>query len=137
MRRVLALTLPVLMLCSLSGNAQATQTAPTYDATFTLAPDQVYTGTTTFGVDGKGVVTGAMKLVQPTEVLAALSGAIKDGTWTFEYGYQIPAQMCDGTVKGTAKVDTGRRNISGEVTIGGSCTEQPMTATFTFVRRDK
>jgi hypothetical protein len=136
MRRALALTLPVLMLYSLSGTAQTTQTAPTYDASFAVG-DQIYSGTTTFAVDGKGVVTGAMKLVQPTEVLAALSGAVKDGTWTFEYSYQIPAQMCDGTVKGTAKVDSGRRSITGEVMIGGACTEQPMSATFSFTKRDK
>jgi hypothetical protein len=70
-------------------------------------------------------------------VNATLAGAVKSGTWTFEYPYQIPAQMCDGTVKGTAKVDSGAKSVTGEVMIAGACTETPLTATFSFTRREK
>lgn len=136
MRRLLLLVLPILVVCSLSGAAQATQTAPAYDARFNVGED-VYSGTTTFVVDAKGVVTGTMKLLQPTEVNAMLAGAVKDGTWTFSYGYEIPAQGCSGTVSGAAKVDAAMKSVTGTVTIGGGCTEEPMQATFSFTRREK
>jgi hypothetical protein len=102
MNRSTRAAMAVALLTSLSLSGIAQTPAPTYDASFAVG-DQIYTGSTTFQVDGKGVVTGTMKLTAPVEVNATLAGAVKSGTWTFEYPYQIPAQMCDGTVKGTAK----------------------------------
>jgi len=116
----------------------STPAAPSYDAKFTLDTDgAVYSGTTTFVVDAKGVVTGKMALTDPTEVNGMLGGTVKDGTWAVAFDYTIPAQSCSGTVKGTAKVATDMKVISGPVTIAGACTEQPMTATFSFTRREK
>ena len=112
--------------------------APTYDATFTLDTNgEVYTGTTTFVVDAKGAVTGKMVLTQPTEVNAMLGGVVKDGNWDVAYDYAIPAQNCTGSLKGAAQVPKDMKVIAGKVTIGGACTEQVMTATFSFTRREK
>jgi hypothetical protein len=113
---------------------QGAAAAPTYDVTFTL--DQgTYTGTTTFNVDRKGVVTGTMKLTSPIAVDGTLAGEVKAGTWTFDYPYTIPEQGCSGTVKGTGKVSADRKTITGDVTIGGACVEQPTAATFSFTRK--
>lgn len=113
---------------------QGAAAAPTYDVTFTL--DQgVYTGTTTFNVDRKGVVTGTMKLTNPISVDGTLAGEVKAGTWTFEYPYTIVEQGCSGTVTGTAKVSADRKSIAGDATIGGACVEQPTPATFSFTRK--
>jgi hypothetical protein len=114
--------------------AQGTAADPSYAVTYTL--DQgVYSGTTTFNVDRKGVVTGKMSLTSPIAVEGTLNGEVKDGTWTFDYPYTIAEQGCTGTVKGTAKVSADRKTISGDATIGGACVEQPTPATFTFIRK--
>jgi hypothetical protein len=116
----------------------STPAAPSYDATFTLDADgAVYSGTTTFAIDAKGAVTGKMALTQPTEVNAALGGVVKDGTWNVAYDYAIPAQNCTGSLTGTGKVPKDMKVITGRVTIGGGCTQEAMTATFSFTRRDK
>jgi hypothetical protein len=116
----------------------STPAAPAYDAKFTLDTDgAVYSGTTTFVVDAKGGVTGKMALTDPTEVNGMLGGTVKDGTWAVAFDYTIPAQNCSGSVKGTAKVAKDMKLISGPVTISGACTEQPMTATFSFTLREK
>jgi hypothetical protein len=113
---------------------QAAPAAPAYDVTYTL--DQgVYTGTTTFNVDGKGAVTGDMSLTSPIAVTGTLNGEVKAGTWTFDFPYTITEQGCSGTVKGTAKVSEDMKTIAGDATIGGACVEQPTAATFTFVRK--
>lgn len=113
---------------------QGAAAAPTYDVTFTL--DQgVYTGTTTFSTDRKGVVTGTMKLTSPIAVDATLAGEVKAGTWTFEYPYTIVEQGCSGTVTGKAKVSADHKSVTGDVTIGGACVEQPTPATFSFTRK--
>ena len=115
-----------------------TPTAPSYDATFTLDADgEVYSGTTTFAVDAKGVVTGKMVLTQPAEVNAAIGGVVKDGNWDVAYDYAMPTRNCTGSLKGTAKVPKDMKVIAGKVTIGGGCTEQPMTASFVFTRVEK
>jgi hypothetical protein len=112
--------------------------AATYDAKFTTAEGQLYTGTTTFAVDAKGAVTGKMRLIDPAEVTGTLAGTVKDGTWTFEYPYEIPAQMCSGTVKGTAKVSADRKLIEGKGVAGGACTnDQPLDLTFTLTLQAK
>ena len=120
----------------LAANMLQGTAAPTYDAAFVLA-EGTYTGTTTFAVDRKGVVTGTMKLTSPIAVDAKLGGTVKDGVWTFDYGYVIPEQGCDGTVKGTGKVSADGKTVSGDVTIGGACVEAPTSASFTFVRQEK
>jgi hypothetical protein len=113
---------------------QGAAAAPTYDVTFTLDQGS-YTGTTTFNVDRKGVVTGTMKLTSPIAVDGTLGGEVKSGTWTFDYPYTIAEQGCSGTVKGTGKVSADRKSITGDATIAGSCVEQPTAATFTFTRK--
>jgi hypothetical protein len=110
---------------------------PTYDAKFTGSDGQVYTGTMTFAVDAKGVVSGKMKLVDPIEVTGTLAGTVKGGTWTFEFPYEIPQQGCTGVVKGTAKVPTDQKVIEGKGVAGGGCAEQPIDLTFTLTRQAK
>jgi len=113
---------------------------PAYDAKFIVPGEQgnqVYTGTTTFVVDGKGIVSGKMELTQPTLVTATLAGSVKDGTWTFEYPYAIPDRNCVGTVKGTGTVPADRKVISGSVTILGGCVDQPLSATYSFTLPEK
>ena len=117
-----------------AGVVQTTPAAPTYAVTYTL--DQgTYTGSTTFNVDRKGVVTGTMALTSPIAVDGTLNGEVKAGTWTFDFAYTIAEQGCSGTVKGTAKVSADKKTISGDATIGGACVEQPTPATFTFTRK--
>ena len=115
----------------------AQQAAPAYDAKFTAADGVVYTGTTTFAVDAKGGVSGKMKLVDPLEVIGTLAGTVKQGTWTFEFPYEIPQQSCTGTVKGTAKVPADQKVIEGKGIAGGGCAEQPLDLTFTLTRQPK
>lgn len=113
---------------------QAAPTAPSYDVAFVL-PQGTYTGVTTFAVDKKGVVTGTLKITDPAVVDAVLAGTVKDGVWTIDDTYSMPAQGCTGTLKGTAKVPKDAKVISGAVTIGGACVETPVDATFTFTRK--
>ena len=82
-------------------------------------------------------VTGKMKLVDPTEVTGTLAGTVKGGTWTFEYPYEIPAQGCTGTVKGSAKVPADQKVIEGKAVAGGACAEQPIELTFTLTKQAK
>lgn len=124
---------PALMLAA---NMLQGAAAPTYDAAFVLA-EGTYTGTTTFDVDRKGVVTGTMKLTSPIAVDATLGGTITGDVWTFDYPYTIPEQGCSGSVKGTGKLSADRKTISGDVTIGGACVEAPTAASFSFVRQEK
>jgi hypothetical protein len=125
-----------------AGGFQATAPAgPVYDVKFTVPGNegpQVYTGTTTFAVDAKGGVSGKFHITAPTEVFGTLNGTIKGGTWTFDYPYTIPAQNnCSGTVKGAVPVSADRKVISGDVVIGGACTEAPLSATFSFTLQEK
>ena len=112
--------------------------ATTYDAKFVATEQgQAYTGTVTFDVDGKGVVSGTMKLTDPTLVNGKLGGTVKDGKWTFEYSYEIPEQGCTGTVKGEGKVPADRKVIEGTAVAGGGCAEQPIQLTFSFTKQAK
>src|SRR5262245_6925967 len=124
-----------------TGSFQTTAPAgPVYDVKFTVPGNegpQVYTGTTTFVVDAKGGVSGKFHITTPTEVTATLNGTVKGGTWTFDYPYTIPAQACSGTVKGSVPVSADRKSISGDVVIGGACTESPLSATFIFTLQEK
>ena len=124
-----------------AGSFQGTTPAgPVYDVKFTVPGNegpQVYTGTTTFVVDGKGGVSGKFHITTPTEVTGTLNGTIKGGTWTFDYPYTIPAQACSGSVKGSVPVTADRKVIQGDVVIGGACTEQPLSATFSFTLQEK
>jgi hypothetical protein len=117
--------------------AAPTPQAPTYDAKFVSSEGQAYTGTVTFAVDAKGVVTGTMKLVDPVQVLGKLGGTVKDGKWTFEYPYEIPEQGCTGTVKGEGKVSADNKTVEGSGVAGGGCAEQPIQLTFTFTKQAK
>ena len=126
----------IIALVFAAGTMQAGQTAPTYDVSFVLEQG-TYTGTTTFDVNRAGAVSGTMKLTSPTVVDAALSGTVKDNTWTFEYSYSIPEQGCTGQVKGTGEVAADRSTVKGNVTIGGGCTQEPLSAAFTFTRQAK
>ena len=117
-----------------AGTMQAPQAAPAYDVSFVLEQG-TYTGTTTFEVSRAGAVTGTMKLVSPTVVDASLAGTVKGDMWTFEYPYTIPEQGCTGVVKGTGTVAADRSSVKGNVTIGGACTQEPLTASFTFTKK--
>jgi hypothetical protein len=123
--------------------AQAPQGAKpdaTYDVTFLAGPageEQAYTGTSTFSMDAKGMVTGKMTIVSPTTVRATLAGQVAKGVWTFEYPYEMTDQGCTGILKGTAKVPADQKAISGSVMIGGDCAPEPMNGTFTFTLQVK
>ena len=135
MRRVL-LALSLAAATSVSSIAQTPTPEPVYDVSFVLTDGQVYTGTTTFVVDAKGVVTGQMTLTQPTPVASTLAGSLKDAVWTFKYNYSATEQACAGSVTGTAKVPTDRKLISGNAIITG-CSEEPLAAVFTFTLKPK
>ena len=108
---------------------------PTYDVRVEL--NQVNTGTTTFIVDKAGKVTGTMHLDDPNVVDATLGGTVKDGVWTFEYGFSMSAQGCSGTSTGTGKVSADQAMVTGTLTVSGGCTSQPQMGTFTFTKRVK
>lgn len=114
--------------------------APTYAVNWVAGPpgsEQTYTGTTTWAVDGKGVVTGKLAITSPAAVNANLSGTVAKGTWTFEYPYEIPEQQCTGVIKGTAKVGAGNKTVEGTATIGGACAPEPFSSTFKFTLQEK
>lgn len=120
--------------------AQAPKTEPVYDVSFLAGPpgqEATYTGTSTLNIDAKGVVTGKMEIVSPTTVRAALAGQVANGTWTFEYSYEMPDQGCLGMLKGTATVSADRKKISGTALIGGDCAPEPMNGTFSFTQQEK
>ncbi len=131
--RVLAAVLVVAGMAGIS--AQTPAAGPVYDVSLLVGPagqEAAYTGTTTFSVDAKGMVTGTMAIVSPTTVKANLAGRIEKGEWTFEYPYEMTAQGCMGVLNGTAKIPVDKKVISGAVTIGGDCAPEPMNGTFTF-----
>jgi hypothetical protein len=120
--------------------AQAPKAEAMYDVTFIAGPagqEASYTGTSTFVVDAKGVVTGKMTIASPTTVRAILTGTITKGTWTFDYAYEMPDQGCTGNLKGTATVPADRKAISGTALIGGDCAPDPMNGVFTFKLKEK
>ena len=118
------------------GQAPAPPAAPAYDARFVVGPNMdVYSGATTFKVDDKGVVTGAMNLTAPVVVTGTLSGPVKDGSWAVQINYAIPDQACQGLVSGTATVPADLKVITGTVRVSGGCTQDPLEATFTFTKR--
>lgn len=135
-----AIVAAVLVLAGAGVGAQAPKVEPVYDVTFVAGPagqEASYTGTSTFVVDAKGVVTGKMAIVNPTTVRATLSGQLAKGTWTFDYTYEMPDQGCTGSLKGTAKVTEDKKAISGTALIGGDCSPEPMNGTFTFKLQEK
>ena len=130
----------VLVMTGVGIGAQAPKVEPVYDVTFIAGPageEASYTGTSTFNVDAKGVVTGKMAINNPTTVRANLAGQIEKGTWTFKYTYEMPDQGCTGTLEGSAPVPADRKTISGKVVIGGECAPEPFNGTFTFKLQEK
>jgi hypothetical protein len=118
----------------------ASAQAPTYNVSWIAGPpgdEATYTGTATMNVDAKGVVTGKLGLVDPVAVTAALAGTIAKDTWTFEFAYEIPDQMCTGTLKGSGKVSEGRKTIQGTAIVGGECAPEPFDSSFTFTLQEK
>lgn len=118
----------------------ASAQVPTYNVSWIAGPpgeEATYTGTTTFVVDAKGAVTGKLALIDPVGVTATLGGTIVQDTWTFEIGYEIPDQMCTGTLKGSAKVAAERKTIQGAALIAGECAPEPFNSTFTFTLQEK
>ena len=130
----------VLVMAGAGLGAQAPKAEPVYDVTFVAGPagqEAQYTGTSTFNVDAKGVVTGKMVITNPTTVRATIAGQIAKGTWTFKYSYEMPDQGCTGSLEGSAEVPADRKAISGKVLIGGDCAPDPMNGTFTFKLQEK
>ena len=130
----------ILVMAGVGIGAQAPKAEPVYDVTFVAGPpgqEASYTGTTTFVVDAKGVVTGKMSITAPTAVRATIAGQIEKGTWTFKYTYEMPDQGCTGTLEGTGDVPADRKTISGKVVIGGDCAPDPFNGTFTFKLQEK
>ena len=126
------------LLAAAGTGVTASQTAPApplYDVRVEL--DQPSLGTTTFLVDKAGKVSGTLHIETPNVVDATLAGTVKDGTWTFEYPFSMPAQGCTGTVAGTAKVSADNSSVIGTLTVGGGCVDQPLSAPFSFKRRAK
>lgn len=138
MRRLISAAVAVVMgaMLVLPVSAQA----PTYNVSWIAGPpgqEATYTGTTTFVVDAKGNVTGAMTLTDPVAVKASLGGMVAKDTWTFEYSYEIPDQGCTGVIKGSAQIAEGRRTIQGTALIGGGCAPEPFNSTFTLTLKEK
>jgi len=132
----LAFVLAAVATALAQGQKPAPPAAPAYDAKFVVGPNStVYSGATTFKVDDKGVVTGAMNLTAPVVVTGTLSGPVKDGTWAVQINYAIPDQACEGLVSGTAKVPADLKEITGTVRVTGGCTPDPLEGTFTFTKR--
>ena len=130
----------VLVMSGVGIGAQAPKVEPVYDVEFIAGPqgqEASYTGTTTFNVDAKGMVTGKMAIANPTTVRATIAGQIDKGTWTFKYTYEMPDQGCTGTLEGTGAVPADRKTISGTVLIGGECAPEPFNGTFTFKLQEK
>ena len=130
----------ILVMAAAGLGAQAPKVEPVYDVTFVAGPpgqEASYTGTTTFNVDAKGMVTGKMAIASPTTVRANISGQIEKGIWAFEYTYEMPDQGCTGSLKGTGAVPADRKVISGKVLIGGDCSPEPLNGTFTFKLQEK
>lgn len=140
MRVKLMTGIAAVALLALTVIVPASAQAPTYNVTWIAGPpgqEATYTGTSTFVVDAKGVVTGKMALIDPVGVNAAIAGTIAKDTWTFEFGYEIPDQMCSGTLKGTGKVAESRKTIQGTAVIAGACVPEPFNSTFTFALQEK
>ena len=131
-------TLLILSALSAAISAQQAPDSPKYDAVFDV-DGNVYAGSTTFVVDKTGKVTGTMKLDSPAVVDATLNGNVKDGVWTFTYPFTMDnqGQPCSGTVSGTAKVTADMSEASGAVNIGGNCSPDPLSGTFSFKKRTK
>ena len=130
----------VLVMAGVGMAAQAPKVEPVYDVTFVAGPpgqEASYTGTSTFNVDAKGVVTGKMAISTPTTVRANIGGQIEKGIWTFKYTYEMPDQGCTGSLEGTGTVPADRKAISGKVLIGGDCAPETMNGTFTFKLQEK
>jgi hypothetical protein len=110
--------------------------APTHDVVFDVQGQQ-YVGVTTFAVDKAGKVTGTMKLTDPALVNGKLNGEITDGVWKFAYPFTMDnqGQACEGTVAGTAKVTADRSEATGEVSISGSCSPEPLAGVFKFTKK--
>ena len=137
-----AIVATLVALAAVSVAVQASQTPavePVYAVSFTLGPgdEQVFTGTTTFRVAAKGVVSGTMSINNPLTIRAALAGSVAGGAWTFEFPYENVDEGCVGVVKGTAKVPADRKLISGNATIGGDCSPEGVAATFSFTQQQK
>ncbi len=139
MRKVMAAA--VLVILGMVGiAAQAPKAEPVYDVSFLAGPpgeEAYYTGTSTFTVDAKGMVTGTMTILSPTTVRATLSGQIEKGVWKFEYPYEMVDQGCWGTLSGSADVTADRKKVSGSAFIGGDCSPEPIKGTFTFMLQAK
>lgn len=139
MNRVKCALLAVLVMgAGVAATVSAQTQAPVYDVAWTAGPageEQTYTGTATFAVDAKGVVTGTLNLTSPATVKATLTGTVEKGVWSFDYGYQIVEQGCTGQVKGTATVPADRGQIKGKAMIGGDCAPQGLDSTFTFTAK--
>lgn len=118
-------------------SAQAAPAA-THDATFDVG-GSVYAGVTTFSIDKAGKVSGEMKLSSPAIVNAKLNGEVKDGMWKFNYNFTMDnqGQACSGIVAGTAKVTADASEATGEVSITGDCSPDPLTGSFTFKKKAK
>jgi len=131
----------VFVLAGVAAIAAQTATAgKVYDVSFLAGPpgeEATYTGTTTFNVDAKGMVTGKMSIVSPTTVRATLSGQVEKGKWTFEYPYEMVDQGCWGNLKGTAEVSADGKKVSGKALIGGDCSPEPINGTFSFTLQVK
>jgi hypothetical protein len=132
MRHAITLSALFLVTSPLHGQSQP-PAPPSYAVTVEL--DQTSTGTATFVIDKVGKVTGTMRIDAPNVVDATLAGTVKDGVWTFEYPFTMPAQGCDGRVTGSAKVTADQSSVTGKLTVSGGCVQQPMDGTFTFTKK--
>jgi len=123
------------VLAGLAAISAQTTAAKVYDVSFLAGPpgeEATYTGTTTFSVDAKGMVTGKMSISSPTTVRATLSGQVEKGKWTFDYPYEMVEQGCWGNLKGTADVSSDGKMVSGTALIGGDCSPEPINGKFSF-----
>ena len=131
-------TLLSVLALSVGAAAQQAAAEPKFDVVFDVNGN-IYSGSTTFVIDKAGKVTGSMKLESPAVVDAKLNGEVKAGVWTFNYPFTMDnqGQPCSGTVSGTATLTGNQSEASGTVSIGGDCSPDALSGTFSFKKRAK
>lgn len=104
----------------------------TYETVFE-AQGTNYTGTMSVTTAPGGVVTGAVLLTSPAEVIGDVTGTVVDSTFTFESDY-VRDGGCGGTLIGTGAILSGGTGSSGTVEIADDCMGGMMEGSFELAR---
>ncbi len=91
--------------------------AMTYDLTITT-DGTAYTGKMDLAVKA-GKVTGAMQVVQPTEITGKAAGTVKGGEMLLDFPYLMVQRKCEGQIAMNIKMPAKTGPASGTVSIIG------------------